>query len=143
MAKNKSKKPQGHPARVARDDTNIEIEKLSMRLVKLVPTVIRDPRFDPEDMVIAKASSVGILHLYSVLDGKPSPFELYKQQMAHARKTLKEIQELHKAVPHWTKPDRPKGVPAYICGHCAGALGEVVEYPCETRKLADSVAGVD
>lgn len=133
MAKNKAKKPQGHPARVARDDTNIEIEKMSMRLVKLVPTVIRDPRFDPEDVVIAKASSVGILHLYSVLEGKPSPFELYKQQMAHARKVLKEIQEIHKPVPPSTMR------PWVSCDGCAPGT----HYPCDTRKLADSVAGVD
>lgn len=76
MSKSK-RKPQGHPARTNRDDTNLEIERLATRLVKLVPTIIRDPRFDPNDVTIAKASAVGALHLMARLDGKPTPFEIY------------------------------------------------------------------
>lgn len=73
----KNRKPQGHPARANRDDTNLEIERLATRLVKLVPTIIRDPRFDPNDVIVAKAAAVGALHLMARLDGKPTPFEIY------------------------------------------------------------------
>jgi len=45
--------------------------------VELAPKVIRDPRFDPDDAVIAKSSAVGILHLLAILENKPTPFELY------------------------------------------------------------------
>lgn len=72
-----SRKSQGHPARIDRDPLSIEIEKIARRVVELAPKVIRDPRFDPNDAVIAKASAVGLLHLLAILEGKPTPFELY------------------------------------------------------------------
>lgn len=71
------KKPQGHPARTTRDPLSIEVEKLARRVVELAPKIIRDARFDPNDAVIAKASAVGILHLLAILEGKPTPFEIY------------------------------------------------------------------
>lgn len=67
----------GHPARVNRDATHIEVEKLANRLVKLVPTLIKDARFDPEDVIVGKAGSVAVLHLLAVLAGKPTPAEVY------------------------------------------------------------------
>lgn len=76
MSRNKHK-TQGHPARVARDPLSIEIEKLATRAVKLFPTVLRDPRFDPDDAVISKAAAVGLLHLLAILEEKPTPFEIY------------------------------------------------------------------
>lgn len=76
MSKRKSK-PQGHPARINRDPLQIEIEKLANRLVQLVPSVIKDSRFDPEDVIVAKAGSIAALHLLAVLDGKPTPAEVY------------------------------------------------------------------
>lgn len=71
------KKHQGHPARANRDTLTVEVEKLATRLVKLVPQVIRDPRFDPEDITVAKAGSIAMLHLLAVLENKPTPAEVY------------------------------------------------------------------
>ena len=73
----KQKQNQGHPARANRDTLHVEVEKLATRLVKLVPQVIRDPRFDPEDITTAKAGSIAMLHLLAVLENKPTPAEVY------------------------------------------------------------------
>lgn len=71
------RKPQGHPARANRDALHIEIEKLANRLVQIVPQVIKDARFDPEDVIVSKAGSVAMLHLLAVLADKPTPAEIY------------------------------------------------------------------
>lgn len=71
------RKPQGHPARTNRDELHIEIEKLVNRLVQIVPKVIKDARFDPEDVIVSKAGSVALLHLLAVLSDKPTPAEIY------------------------------------------------------------------
>jgi len=70
-------KKQGHPARANRDTLHVEVERLATRLVKLVPEVIKDSRFDPEDVVVSKAGSIAALHLLAVLAGKPTPAEVY------------------------------------------------------------------
>lgn len=72
-----TRRPQGHPARTNRDALHVEVEKLAMRLTKLVPQVIRDARFDPEDVIVSKAGATAALHLLAVLSGKPTPAELY------------------------------------------------------------------
>lgn len=72
-----TRKPQGHPARTNRDALHVEVEKLATRITKLVPAIIRDPRFDPEDVTTAKAGATAALHLLAVLSGKPTPAELY------------------------------------------------------------------
>jgi len=71
------KKPQGHPARLARDPLQLRVDKLAQQVTELVRDVIRDPRFDPEDVVVAKAGSVAMLHLMAVLAEKPTPAEVY------------------------------------------------------------------
>lgn len=73
----KRPKQQGHPARTNRDPLHTEIEKLATRVTRLVPDIIRDPRFDPTDVTTAKAASIGLLHLLAVLAGKPTPAEIY------------------------------------------------------------------
>lgn len=70
-------KKQGHPGRVNRDDLHVEIERLANRLVRLVPQIIKDPRFDPEDINVAKAGSIAMLHLLAIMAGKPTPAEVY------------------------------------------------------------------
>ena len=72
-----TRKPQGHPARTNRDALHVEVEKLATRLTKLVPQVIRDPRFDPEDVTTAKAGSIAMLHLLAVMADRPTPAEIY------------------------------------------------------------------
>lgn len=72
-----TRKPQGHPARTNRDELTVEIERLATRVTKLVPQLIRDPRFDPTDVTTAKAGSIALLHLLAVLSGKPTPAEIY------------------------------------------------------------------
>lgn len=72
-----TRRTQGHPARTNRDALHVEVEKLAMRLTKLVPQVIRDARFDPEDVIVSKAGATAALHLLAVLAGKPTPAELY------------------------------------------------------------------
>lgn len=72
-----TRRNQGHPARANRDELHVEVEKLATRLVHLVPKIIRDARFDPEDVVVSKAGSVSLLHLLAVLEGKPTPAEIY------------------------------------------------------------------
>lgn len=71
------RKNQGHPARTNRDSLHVEIEKLATRITRLVPEVIRDSRFDPEDVTTAKAGSIAMLHLLAVLSNKPTPAEIY------------------------------------------------------------------
>lgn len=71
------RKPQGHPARLARDPLQVRVDKLAAQATELVRDVIRDPRFDPEDVVVSKAGSVALLHLMAVLAGKPTPAESY------------------------------------------------------------------
>lgn len=70
-------KPQGHPARTNRDELHTEIERLARRTVELVPKIIRDKRFSPHEITYAKASAVGILHLLSILEKRPSPYEIH------------------------------------------------------------------
>jgi len=60
-----------------RDPLTVEVERLARRVTELVPQVIRDPRFDPDDVVVAKAASVGLLHLFARTEGKPTPYEVY------------------------------------------------------------------
>lgn len=72
-----TRKPQGHPARTNRDALHVEVEKLAMRLTKLVPQVIRDARFDPEDVIVSKAGSIAMLHLLAVMADRPTPAEIY------------------------------------------------------------------
>lgn len=76
MAKQKK---QGHPGRLAaeQDPLMMEVHKLAERLTKLVPTVIRDKRFDPEDVLVAKVGSLAALHLLAVLNEKPTPAAVY------------------------------------------------------------------
>lgn len=68
---------QGHPGRVNRDQLHVEVEKLANRLVKLVPEIIKDPKFDPEDVVVAKTGALAMLHLLAIMAGKPTPAEVY------------------------------------------------------------------
>lgn len=77
MAGKAKRKPQGHPARLGRDELQVRVDKLAMQVTELVRDVIRDPRFDPEDVVVSKAGSIAILHLMAVLAGKPTPAEVY------------------------------------------------------------------
>lgn len=72
-----TKRNQGHPARTNRDELSIEIEKIARRVVELAPKIIRSPKYDPNDAVIAKASAVGLLHLLAIAENKPTPFEIY------------------------------------------------------------------
>lgn len=72
-----TRRPQGHPARANRDELTVEIERLATRVTKLVPQIIRDKRFDPEDATTAKAGSIALLHLLAVLSNKPTPAEIY------------------------------------------------------------------
>ena len=55
----------------------MEIERLATRVTKLVPQIIRDKRFDPEDVTTAKAGSIALLHLLAVLSNKATPAEIY------------------------------------------------------------------
>lgn len=71
------RKPQGHPARTARDPLHVEIERLATKVTQLVPEIIRDPRFDPEDVTTVKAGSIALLHLLAILSDKPTPAEIY------------------------------------------------------------------
>lgn len=71
------RKPHGHPARTNRDALHTEIERLATKITRLVPEVIKDPRFDPEDVTTAKAGSIAMLHLLAVLADKPTPAEIY------------------------------------------------------------------
>lgn len=71
------RKPQGHPARTNRDPLTVEIERLATRVTKLIPQIIRNPAFDPEDVIVSKAGSVALLHLLAVLSDKPTPAEIY------------------------------------------------------------------
>ena len=72
-----TRKPQGHPARANRDDLSIEVERLATRVTKLVPQIIKDPRFDPTDVTTAKAGSIALLHLLAVTADRPTPAEIY------------------------------------------------------------------
>lgn len=72
-----TRRPQGHPARTNRDALHVEVEKLATRITKLVPAIIRDPRFDPEDVTTAKAGSIAMLHLLAVMADRPTPAEIY------------------------------------------------------------------
>lgn len=72
-----TRKPQGHPARANRDELTVEIERLARRTVELIPKIIRDKRFSPHEITYAKASAIGILHLLSILEKRPSPYEIH------------------------------------------------------------------
>lgn len=72
-----TRRQQGHPARTNRDELTIEIERLATRVTKLVPQIIRSATYDPEDVVVAKAASIGLLHLLAVASNKPTPAEIY------------------------------------------------------------------
>lgn len=72
-----TRRAQGHPARTNRDALHVEVEKLATRITKLVPAIIRDPRFDPEDVTTAKAGSIAMLHLLAVMADRPTPAEIY------------------------------------------------------------------
>ena len=72
-----SKKKQGHPARVNRDQLHEEVERLTLKAMQLVPKVIRDKRFNPDHIITAKASATGLFELTKVLEGQPSPYEIH------------------------------------------------------------------
>lgn len=66
---------QGHPARD--NPTAREIERLTTRSVQLVKEMISDPKFSAEDLLTAKAVSVGLLTLYARSQNKPTPYEIH------------------------------------------------------------------
>ena len=80
----KSKKPasarQGNPARVNRDAFHVEVEKTARRVVDLIPGAIRDPRLNPDDALHIKACAIGMLHVLSVLERKPSPYQVFGKE---------------------------------------------------------------
>ena len=80
----KSKKPAGvkggHPSRVRRDELHVEIEKLATRAVHLIPKIIRDNRLNPDDVLHGKAAAIGLLHMLSVMEQKPSPYQVFGKE---------------------------------------------------------------